>query len=117
MPRRETRAGSSPESSAPERSLVQRRDALRRANEIRTKRAGLKRELGAGNVQIAALLQSPPDYLETAMVIDLLIAAPGYGHVKAAKILTRCGIRPNKAVGGLTDRQRQALIRLIQPHS
>ena len=36
----------------PERSLVQRMEALQRANEIRTKRATLKRDLKAGKVSI-----------------------------------------------------------------
>jgi len=35
-------------SAAPERSLTQRLDALERANEVRTKRAQLKRDLKGG---------------------------------------------------------------------
>ena len=37
---------------APERSLNQRMDALKRANEIRTQRARLKRDLKAGRTKI-----------------------------------------------------------------
>src|SRR5207302_749250 len=42
--------------AAPERSLTQRMDALQRANEIRSRRAQLKRDLKAGRQSIHALL-------------------------------------------------------------
>ena len=73
---------------APERSLTQRMDALARANEIRTRRARLKRELKAGRVAIHGLLLDPPDYLQTAKVFDLLLAVPKYGRVKVNRVLT-----------------------------
>ena len=44
---------------APLRSLDQRMDALRRANEIRVRRAQLKKDLKAGNVQIEEILSTP----------------------------------------------------------
>jgi len=58
---------------APERSLTQRMEALKRANDIRTRRASLKRDLKAGRVHIHGLLLDPPDDLETAKVFDLLL--------------------------------------------
>ena len=67
---------------APERSLNQRMDALARANQIRTKRAQLKRDLKAGRLSIHQLLLNPPEYLETAKVFDMLLAVPKYGRVK-----------------------------------
>ena len=74
--------------AAPERSLVQRMEALQRANDIRTRRAQLKRDLKAGRQPIHELLLEPPDYLETAKVFDLLLAVPKYGRVKVNKILS-----------------------------
>ena len=59
----------------PERSLTQRMDALKRANEISTRRAALKRDLKAGRVKIHGLLLDPPEYLQTAKVFDLLLAS------------------------------------------
>ena len=53
----------SPSPRAPERSLVQRMEALQRANDIRTRRAQLKRDLKAGRQPIDKLLLEPPDYL------------------------------------------------------
>ena len=95
---------------APERSLTQRMEALRRANEIRTRRARLKRDLKAGRSQIDGLLLDPPDYLQTAKVFDLLLAVPKYGRVKVNRILTHCRISPSKTIGGLSERQRTELV-------
>ena len=100
--------------AAPERSLTQRMDALKRANEIRTRRAGLKRELKAGRVQIHGLLLDPPEYLQTAKVFDLLLAVPKYGRVKVNRILTQCRISPSKTIGGLSERQRGELVTYLR---
>ncbi len=101
-------------SAAPERSLVQRMDALQRANEIRTRRAQLKRDLKGGRVSIHDLLADPPDYLETAKVFDMLLAVPKYGRVKVNKILLQCRISPSKTIGGLSERQRTELVSLLR---
>ena len=101
-------------SAAPERSLDQRMDALQRANDIRTKRAQLKRDLKGGRVQIQNLLLQPPEYLETAKVFDILLAVPKYGRVKANKVLATCRISPSKTIGGLSERQRNELVSLLR---
>src|SRR5438270_1401348 len=99
---------------APERSLTQRMEALRRANDIRTRRARLKRDLKAGRESIHTLLLEPPEYLETAKVFDLLLAVPKYGRVKVNRILTQCRISPSKTIGGLSQRQRAELVTLMR---
>jgi hypothetical protein len=96
--------------STPERSLNQRMDALQRANEIRSRRAQLKRDLKAGRVSIHTLLREPPEWVETAKVFDMLLAVPKYGRVKANKALTTCRISPSKTIGGLSQRQRDELV-------
>jgi hypothetical protein len=101
-------------SAAPERSLLQRMDALQRANDIRTRRAQLKRDLKAARVSIHTLLLNPPDYLETAKVFDMLLAVPKYGRVKANKVLQQCRISPSKTIGGLSERQRSELVSLLR---
>jgi hypothetical protein len=100
--------------AAPERSFTQRMDALKRANEIRTRRARLKRDLKAGRTQIQGLLLDPPEYLLTAKVFDLLLAVPKYGRVKANRILTQCRISPSKTIGGLSERQRNELVSYLR---
>ena len=101
-------------SAATERSLVQRMDALQRANQIRTRRAQLKRDLKAGRTNIHDLLLDPPDYLETAKVFDMLLAVPKYGRVKVNKILVQCRISPSKTIGGLSERQRTELVSMLR---
>jgi hypothetical protein len=105
---------STKQTAAPERSLVQRMDALHRANEIRTKRAQLKRDLKAGRYSIHKLLLEPPEYVGTAKVVDMLLAVPKYGRVKVDKILRQCKISPSKTVGGLSERQRNELVSLLR---
>jgi hypothetical protein len=102
------------QTAAPERSLVQRMDALQRANEIRTKRAQLKRDLKAGRHSIHSLLLEPPEYVGTAKVVDMLLAVPKYGRVKVDKILRQCKISPSKTVGGLSERQRNELVSMLR---
>ena len=79
------------------------------ANEVRARRAQLKRDLKSGRVSLAALMVDPPPYLETAKVLDMLLALPGHGRVKATKILNSCRVSPNKTFGGLSERQRKEL--------
>jgi hypothetical protein len=96
--------------TAPERSLGQRMDALGKANEVRSRRAALKSDLKRGAVGIRDVLSAPPDFLLTAKVQDLLMAAPKCGRVKSAKIMEQCRISPSKTVGGLSERQRTELL-------
>ena len=88
--------------------------ALNRANEIRTKRAKLKRDLKAGKVQVEKLLLDPPDWVLSAKAFDMILAVPKYGRVKANKILTQCRISPSKTIGGLSERQRAELVSMLQ---
>jgi hypothetical protein len=97
---------------APDR-LTQRLDALEAANEIRTARAVLRRDLKAGNESIVAVLEDPPAWCETAHVIDLLLAVPKFGQVKVHRVLSQCCVSSRKTIGGLSDRQRADLIALL----
>jgi hypothetical protein len=98
---------------APLRSLDQRMDALKRANDVRVKRAQLKKDLKDGKAQIETILGNPPECVETAKVIDILMAVPKFGRVKAGRFLNVCKISPSKTVGGLSERQRTELIGLF----
>src|SRR5918912_3184455 len=98
---------------APIRSLDQRMEALKRANDIRVKRAQLKKDLKLGKAQIEDILNEPPEYVSTAKVFDMLMAVPKFGRVKAARFLNQCRISQSKTVGGLSERQRAELIGLF----
>jgi S13-like H2TH domain len=101
------------QAQAPRRSLDQRMEALQRANDIRVKRAKLKKELKLGRAKIETILGNPPEYVLTAKVFDMLMAVPKFGRVKAARFLNQCRISQSKTVGGLSDRQRAELIGLF----
>jgi hypothetical protein len=106
--------GSKTQVQAPVRSLDQRMEALRRANDIRVRRAQLKRDLKNGAIGIDEILRDPPDYVETAKVFDILMAVPKFGRVKAARFLNQCRISQSKTVGGLSERQRAELVGLLR---
>lgn len=98
----------------PTRSASQRQSALERANEIRVKRAALKRDLKSGERMLADVLARPSEWVLTAKVHDLLVCVPGIGAVKAAKMLQQCRVSGSKTVGGLSDRQRAELVALLR---
>lgn len=92
------------------RGLDERMDALKRANEIRTARTKLKKDLKEGRRNIHEILLDPPDYVLTAKVFDILLAVPKYGRVKANRILNKVRISPSKTIGNLSERQRAELV-------
>jgi hypothetical protein len=100
--------------AAPARSLDQRMEALKRANDIRTARAKLKKDLKAGRASINTILLDPPEYVMTAKVFDMLLAVPKYGRVKTNRILNQCRISPSKTIGGLSERQRAELVNQLR---
>ncbi len=100
--------------AVPARSRDQRMKALEIANEIRTKRAQLKRDLKAGKVKIDALLLDPPEWLDSAKTFDVILAVPKYGRVKVNRVLNQCRISPSKTIGGLSERQRAELVALLR---
>ncbi|MFZ4754565.1 MAG: integration host factor, actinobacterial type [Miltoncostaeaceae bacterium] len=99
----------------PQRSLDQRLDALRRANEIRSLRAKLKKDLKSGDLSVDEVIAEPiDDFVLTAKVFDIIVAAPKYGKVKATRLLNQCRISQGKTLGGLSERQRIELIDLLK---
>ena len=91
----------------------QRFDALTKANEVRSARAHLKRDLAAGRIDLVRVLNDPPVCVHTAMVRDLLLSVPKVGPARVNRAFAQCRIADTKTVGGLSDRQRAALIRLL----
>lgn len=92
----------------PGRSLEQRFAALLIANDVRTHRAQLKRDLKAGRLELVDLMADPK--CDTMKVCDALLAMPKFGRVKVNRILGRCQISPSRTLGGLTYRQRHELL-------
>lgn len=96
---------------------TQRLQALSRANDVRMRRAELKRDIAACRVPVAAVLADPEWWLASMWVIDLLLAAPRCGRAKATEALKRAGCSPRARVGELTERQQAVLVRALEPRA
>ena len=59
------------------------------------------------------MLRDPPAFVHTAKIIDILLALPRYGPVKVNRLLATSQIAANKTIGGLSRRQRDELIALL----
>lgn len=101
--------------AAPDRSLKQRMDALRRANDIRSRRAEVKRDVKRDRDPrpLVDQLRAPHEDFETMKVFDALLAMPKIGRVKANKFLQVARVSPSKTIGGLSYRQRSELMALL----
>lgn len=95
---------------APERSMAQRMEALQRGNEIRSSRKQLKRDMKHGLVPVFDVLAEPGPDVATMKVMDLLLATPKIGRVKANKLLSQARVSPSKTLAGMTERQRGELL-------
>jgi len=101
------------DAKVPGRPREQRLRALRLANEVRSARSQLKKDLASGKIELAQIVARPPEWVRTARVRDVLLALPKIGSVKAGRILADCGIAHSKTLGGLTERQRTELMKLL----
>jgi len=87
-----------------------RMTALTKANEVRVARARLKQQLREGDARIEQILATPPECASTAKVLDLLLAVPNIGPVRAHRLLTSAGVSPTKTIAMLSERQGAHLI-------
>lgn len=94
---------------APERSHDQRLAALKVANDVRIVRAQVKRDIKAGDIEAWPLIKDAPTELEKMRVLDLLLAVPKLGRVKARRALVELRISESKTLAGMSDRQRDVL--------
>lgn len=120
MPRSAYRPRTRPATTSepPARSHEQRLSALKRANEIRTWRAGFKRQLKSQPAErskgaTCAAILAPAAKLESMQVVRLLRATRGVGPVKANRVLRAALVSPSKTLGGLTERQRSMLVAML----
>jgi hypothetical protein len=85
--------------------------ALAKANETRTRRAELKRQVHAGQVPLEQLLSgSPPDWLRTATVYGVLLELPRVGPITARNAMSRAEVPGGVTFGRLTEPWRQRLL-------
>jgi hypothetical protein len=92
---------------------AQRREALQRANRVRSQRAGIKRQLADGELTFAELLAEPPTAIRTATIGSVLEWVPGIGHWRAGRILAQGPGSPGVGRGVLMGHLSEASKRRI----
>jgi hypothetical protein len=88
--------------------LLQRRQALARANQIRIAQAEMKKQIRSGEITIDDAL-ARPDVLVSLRLWDLLLLAPGRGPARIRRVLQRSGVPGYLKLRQLTDNQRATL--------
>jgi len=95
----------------PKLSLEEKRRALKKAQEVRSKRAKIRQNLKKGKTTIREVLSNINDDVVAKMrVVYLLESLPRIGKVKTKKIMNDIGIDETRRIQGLGNRQKQALI-------
>ncbi len=86
-------------------------DALKKAQEMRSKRAEVRAKLKKGTMTLEEVLDSVDDEVIARMrVTYLLQSLPQVGKVTSEKIMREIGINENRRVQGLGKRQRERLL-------
>ncbi len=95
----------------PKLSLDEKKKALKKAQEIRSKRAKIRQNLKSGKTSIREILANINDDVVAKMrVAYLLESLPRIGKVRTRKIMTDIGINETRRVQGLGNRQKQELL-------
>lgn len=88
--------------------------ALKKAQEMRSKRAALRLRLKKGNLTLQDVLDSANDEVIARMRVTYLIESlPQVGKVTSRKIMKEIGINENRRVQGLGKRQRSELLKRL----
>ena len=82
----------------------QHMQALARANRVRLARAELKRSIGRGEVDVAAVIRECPWETESMTLAELLTSQRRWGRTRARKLLQALALRRafQRASGGLS---------------
>ncbi len=95
----------------PKLSLDEKKKALKKAQEVRSKRAKIRQNLKNGKTTIREVLANINDDVIAKMrVVYLLESLPRIGKIKTKRIMSDIGIDETRRIQGLGNRQKQALI-------
>lgn len=96
----------------PPLSDEQRQQARNAATEARRRRAEIKQSLRKGQTTLAEVLTvaQNDEVVAHTKVVDVLRSMPRVGTVRAAKVMERLDIAPNRRLRGLGKHQTAALI-------
>jgi len=92
-------------------SPEQRRAALKKAAEVRQKRAALRADLKAGNTNLKTVLGNAADPVVARMKVSALLQSlPGVGKARSMKIMEDLKISTSRRVQGLGAKQKERLL-------
>lgn len=95
----------------PELSLSDKKRALEKAQEMRSRRRDIREKLKKGNMSLSEILDKPDDEVLGKMRVAYLLASlPRVGKTTAQKIMDEIGIDQARRVQGLGKRQKEALL-------
>lgn len=100
--------------SLPYLSEDEKLNALKKAQEMRSKRAEVRVKLKQGTLTVQEVLDSVDDEVIARMrVTYLLQSLPQIGKVTSEKIMQEIGINENRRVQGLGKRQKERLLQRL----
>ena len=99
----------------PQLTDAQRQAALVKAAEARRARAEMKELLRTGSLSLSDVFERAEDdqIVASTKVFAVLISLPGFGKIKAKRLMEDLGIAENRRVRGLGDRQRAKLLEIF----
>lgn len=89
----------------------QRRDALKKAMQVREERADLKKRIREGAIDPWEAWKL--SLMQKVKTKQFLACIPGIGNTRASQIMLAVGISPSRTVKGLGCNQREALVKLV----
>lgn len=95
----------------PQLSPEERSKALQKAQQIRSKRMEVRKELKAGKLSLEQVLSDPENEVYAKMRVKYLLESlPQVGKITTQKIMEEIGIDEARRVQGLGSRQKQQLL-------
>ena len=95
----------------PKLSPEERSKALQKAQQIRSQRMEVRKQLKAGKLSLASVLNAAENEVYAKMRVKYLLESlPQVGKITAAKIMEEIGIDDARRVQGLGSRQKTQLL-------
>jgi len=92
----------------------QKKEALKKAQEVRSKRAKVREDLKNGKISLENIFEDIEDEVIGKMrVAYLLESLPRIGRVRTIQIMEEVGIDESRRVRGLGVRQKEALLKKL----
>ena len=97
--------------SIPKLTAEQRKNALEKAQQIRSQRMEIRKQLKAGKLSLADILNDAENEIYAKMWVKYLLESlPQIGKITAAKLMEEIGIDEARRVQGLGSRQKAQLL-------